>query len=166
MFMTLVQAYLNELQREAEVTNKILERVPLEKGDWKPSEKSMGLVRLATHVAEISGWTSFTVLQDELDFATMDYKPFVPENTAALLAHHNANVDSAQKALSAISDDDLLKDWTLRMGEQIYFTKPREEVLRGMCFNHLVHHRAQLGVYLRLLDIALPGSYGPTADEK
>lgn len=164
--MTLVQAYLNELQREAEVTKKILERVPLEKGDWKPSEKSMGLVRLASHVSEIAGWTSFTVLQDELDFAKMDYKPFIPADTAALLAHHDENIASAQKALTAISDDDLLTDWTLRMGEQIYFTKPKEEVLRGMCFNHLVHHRAQLGVYLRLLDVALPSSYGPTADEQ
>ena len=163
--MTILQALLAEIRHEAATTAKILERVPLDKIGWKPHEKSMELIRLASHVSELPGWVAHTLDKDELDFATMDYTPFIPESTAALLEHHEKSVKSAEAAIEKSKEEDLLKPWTLRSGEQIYFTLCKQEVLRDFCLNHLVHHRAQLGVYLRLLSVPLPQSYGPTADE-
>ncbi len=164
--MTKIEVLLAELKQEAEITKNILQRVPLEKADWAPHEKSMKLGRLASHVAEVPGWIAYTLSADELDFAKMDYKPFVPDSTEALLEHLDKNVKIALTALENANDEELLKPWTMRSGEQIFFTKCKQEVVRTMCYSHLVHHRAQLGVYLRMLDVALPGSYGPTADEK
>jgi uncharacterized damage-inducible protein DinB len=164
--MTIVQAFLEELRNEAKVTKIILERVPIEKGDWKPHEKSMGLLRLASHVAEVMSWVDMTVRQDGLDFSKMDYKPFIPENTEALLQFHEKNIKIAESALEQCTETELDKIWTGHSGDQVFFAMPKLQTLRGMCFNHLVHHRAQLGVYLRLLDIPVPGSYGPTADEQ
>ncbi len=162
--MTFVQAFLNELKAEAETTKKILELVPMDKADWKPHEKSMELLRLASHVAEIPGYAISTLTADELDFTKFEYKPFIPDSKEALLEHLAKNVKNAQDAFNSVSDDDLSKPWTMRSGEQIFFTLCKLEVLRSFVFNHWVHHRAQLGVYLRLQGIPLPGSYGPTAD--
>jgi uncharacterized damage-inducible protein DinB len=162
--MTVVEAFLAELKNEAIVTRRILEVVPLEKGDWKPHEKSMTLIRLASHVASLPEWITTVVKTDKLDFATSDFKPFIPSSKEDLLQHHDKNVASAEAALQSMGEEALAKGWTLRSGDITYFTQCKHEVLRGTCFNHLVHHRAQLGVYLRLLDVALPPSYGPTAD--
>ena len=164
--MTHTHIFLAELQAEAIATRKLLALVPLEKGDWKPHEKSMKLLRLATHVAELGSWVKVTLLQDELDFAKSTHKPFIPVETAELLAFFDKNIADATEVLTHFTDERLQEDWTMRAGEQIYFTDKKGKVLRTWCMNHLVHHRAQLGVYLRLLDIPLPGTYGPSADSQ
>lgn len=162
----LCQQLLAELKQEAATTRKILAVVPHDKSDWKPHEKSMSLGQLASHVAELPSWIAPTLLYDTLDFAVNKYIPFAPASNDDLLAFFDKNVIDAEQCLTNYSDDRFNEMWTMRNGEVIYFTAPKGGVLRSFCFNHLVHHRAQLGVYLRLLNIALPGSYGPSADER
>ncbi len=164
--MTIAQQMLAELQQEAIATRKILALVPFDKGDWKPHEKSMALTNLARHTAEIYGWPKETVQMDELDFSKMDYKPQEFKSNEELLAFFDKCLAKAKEILSAASDEEMAKPWTMRNGEVIYFTMPKAQVMRTWVLNHSVHHRAQLGVYLRLLDIPLPGTYGPTADEQ
>ncbi len=163
--MPINQKFLDELEREAAPTRKMLELVPLDKADWAPHKKSMPLGRLATHIAELTGWASATMDHSELDFAKIDYKPTVASSNADLIAIFEDNLAKAEKSLKSADDKAFSEDWTLRNGEQIYFTMSKFHVLRSTCFNHLVHHRGQLSVYLRLLDIPLPGVYGPTADQ-
>jgi|SRR4030095_3654723 len=163
--MPISESFLAELQQEARPTRKMLERVPLDKSDWAPHKKSTPLGRLATHIAEIPGWTSITLEHDELDFSKFDYKPRVADSTSELIKIFEENLFKAEQTLKKTGDEIFMQDWTMRNGEQIYFTLPKIAVLRSTCFNHLVHHRGQLSVYLRLLDVPLPGVYGPTADE-
>lgn len=163
--MPINQSLIAELQQEAANTRKILERVPVDKNDWKPHPKSMELGKLAIHVAELPGWTSMTMLTDELDFAKFDYKQIPATSTDELLAKHDEHVAQAISTLEKCADEDFAKNWTLRTGENIHFTLPKAAVVRSFSFSHLYHHRAQLGVYLRMLNIPLPGFYGPTADE-
>lgn len=158
-------AFINELQHEAEVTRKCLERVPAEKFDWKPHEKSMPMGRLATHIAEMFGWTPATLRQPELDFEKFDYKPYEPPTTADLLEFFDKNVTEAIETLKSTPDEVFMENWTMRKGEQVYFTLPKIAVMRSFVMNHIVHHRGQLSVYLRLNDIAVPSIYGPSADE-
>ena len=162
----LAQQLVAELTHEAKATRALLQVVPMDKLDYKPHPKSMTLGRLAVHVAEISGWVKETILLDELDFAKMDFKPFEPKTNDELLAFFDKLIKTAQDILNNATDDDFEKPWTMRTGDQIYFTMPKGIVARTWCFNHMVHHRAQLGVYLRLLDVAIPSTYGPTADSK
>jgi uncharacterized damage-inducible protein DinB len=165
MSSNLAPALIAELQLEAATTRKCLERIPAEKFDYKPHEKSMTMGRLAAHVAEMVIWATETVTKTEIDFAAGDYKPFEPSTTAELVEFLDKNVARAVEALSTASDEALMEDWTLRNGETVYFTMPRIQVMRGMVFNHIVHHRGQLSVYMRLNDIPVPGIYGPSADE-
>jgi uncharacterized damage-inducible protein DinB len=162
--MTIAQQMLAELQQEGIATRKILSQVPADKKDWKPHEKSMALGSLANHVAEIYGWPKETILMDELDLSKIDFAPKLFDNTEELLAKFDKCLAKATEILAAASDEDLAKPWIMRNGELIYFTMPKAQVMRTWVLNHSVHHRAQLGVYLRLLGIALPGTYGPTAD--
>ncbi len=156
--------FLEELKAEAIATKAILSLVPIEKGDYKPHEKSMKLMSLAVHVAEIPGWFGDIIKKDELDFATSDYKPFVPSSNDDLIAMYDKKISEAIELLQSIDDEKLKENWTMRAGEIIYFTLPKSNVIRTWCLNHWYHHRAQLGVYLRMLDIPLPGTYGPSAD--
>ncbi len=156
---------IGELTHEAATTRKCLERIPAETFDFKPHEKSMTMIRLATHVAEMADWINETCTKDELDFATADYKPFEPTTTAELVEFHDQVIVKALEALKNTSDEDMQKPWTLKNGEQVYFTMPKIATLRTMCFNHIWHHRGQLTVYLRLNDIPVPEIYGPSADE-
>src|SRR6187401_180391 len=158
-------AFLAELDNEAKVTRQCLERVPGDKFDWKPHEKSMTFGRLASHIAEMFGWTKETLANDVLDFATMDYKPFEPSSTEELLAFFDERIADAKSTLGSTSDEQFMTDWTMRNGEQVYFTMPKVAVMRSFVMNHIVHHRGQLSVYLRLNDIAVPAIYGPSADE-
>jgi uncharacterized damage-inducible protein DinB len=164
--MPINETFIAELQQEAATTKKILERVPLNDPDWKPHEKSMTLGRLAAHVAELSTWVGAALDHDELDFAKSDYKPPVVKSAEELTALHDKNIAEAIACLKQHQDEDFMKNWKLRNGETIYFELPKAAVLRSFVFSHMIHHRAQLGVYLRLLNIPLPGSYGPTADEQ
>jgi uncharacterized damage-inducible protein DinB len=164
--MTIGQILLAEVLHESANTRKLLEAVPFDKADFKPHEKSMSLKRLATHTTEITGWWKETLLQDELDFSTGDYKPKELNSTEDLLAMHDDLVAKATVILNQVADEEFAKPWTMRNGEQVYFTMPKAAVVRSWCLNHLYHHRGQLTVYLRLLDVKLPGMYGPTADDQ
>lgn len=158
------ELFLEELVREAKATRALLAVVPFEKGDYKPHEKSMTLKRLAIHVAEITGWFKETLLQEELNFAVGDHTPKEYRNIDEVLELHDRLVDNATKILNEISDEEFDKMWTMRNGDYVILTEPKAQVVRTWCFNHLYHHRGQLSVYLRLLDVKLPGVYGPTAD--
>ncbi len=165
--MNLTESFLTELQYEAKNTRKMLSCVPYDSPAWKPHGKSMSISGLSFHIAEIPSWVNETIEKDELDFASMNYTPPVPNSTDELLAFFDRTLDNAVKCFKNCSGDDaLMLNWRLRSGEQIYFNMPKHLVIRTMVLNHIVHHRAQLSVYLRLLDIPVPGMYGPTADEK
>ncbi len=164
--MTIAQQMLAELQQEGIATRKILSLVPIDKKDWKPHEKSMALGRLAEHVAEIYGWPKETVMMDELDFSKGDFSPKVINTNEDLLALFDKCMAKATEILENTPDEEMAKPWTMRNGEIIYFTLPKAVVMRTWVLNHSVHHRAQLGVYLRLLGIPVPSTYGPTADEQ
>ena len=166
--MPISQALLPEFDQEMANTRKSLERVPDGKFAWKPHEKSMTMGRLASHCAEIPGWAIPTIQQDELDLAPPGAPPFQPtvaNTTAELLAIFDKNVAGARAALADVSDEHLMKTWSLLMTGRAIITMPRVAVIRGMVMNHLIHHRAQLGVYLRLNDVPVPATYGPSADE-
>lgn len=163
--MNLSDAFIAELQQEAVSTRKCLERIPEEKFYWKPHEKSFTMAKLATHIAEMVSWTNDALEKPELDFATIDYKPFEPKTTVELVEYFDKNLVEATEALKNASDETMMENWKLRNGEEIYLDMPRVQVLRGMVFNHIISHRGQLSVYLRLNDIPVPALYGPSADE-
>lgn len=157
-----------ELDQEMATTRKMLERVPETKFGWQPHAKSMTLGRLATHLSELPGWVTMTLETDDLDFMPPGSPPYQPKTAAsrdALLDTFDTSLVAARQALTGASDVLLAKPWTLKAGGKVLFTMPKMAVLRSMVFNHTVHHRAQLGVYLRLNDVALPSTYGPSADE-
>lgn len=162
---SLAQSLLPEFEHELANTRKTLARIPEGKTDWKPHATSMELMALATHIAQIYFWMSWTIREPEFD-AAKD-APVRPEirTTAELLAFLDQNAAEAKAALLGASDEVLLTPWTLRNGEQVFFTMPRIAVLRGMVFNHMVHHRAQLTVYFRMLGVPVPSLYGPSGDE-
>lgn len=162
--MNLIPILLKELEQEAVITRKMLAIIPNDKYDWKPHEKSMSIRQLSTHIAELPSWVSITLTTTELDFATMDFESAPVENTEALLALFEKSLASGKAELEKASEADLLPMWTLRSGEQIFSVTPKHEVIR-MSYNQTTHHRAQLGVFLRLLNIPIPGSYGPSADD-
>jgi uncharacterized damage-inducible protein DinB len=163
--MTLAESLLEELKHEALGTGRILERVPTDKLGWQPHEKSMTLGRLAAHVAEIPGWLHETIKQDELDFEKADFAPTPLDDTAALMNAFEESLNKGINALKDATDENILGLWRLRNGPQILMQMPRIGVIRGMVLNHLVHHRGQLSVYLRMLDVPVPGMYGPSADD-
>lgn len=155
---------ISELQHEAATTRKVLERIPAETFGWKPHEKSMTMGQLSAHVADMFGWFSATLESDELDFAA-GYDQPNPATTEELTALLDKNVAAAIGSLEKTDDETFMQNWTLRSGEQVFFTMMRVQVLRGMVMNHIIHHRGQLSVYLRMNDLPLPGMYGPSADE-
>jgi len=166
--MKLSEMLLPEFNHEMANTRKTLERVPEEKFGWKPHEKSTSLGGLATHLANIPSWTKNTFEHDELDIAPPGAPPFRLEEAksrADLLEAFDKNVTSARAALEKASDESWQGSWSLLHGGNKIFTLPRAAVMRGFVMNHLIHHRAQLGVYLRLLDVPVPSIYGPSADE-
>ncbi|MDP9171187.1 MAG: DinB family protein [Acidobacteriota bacterium] len=162
--MTISEITLPEFDQEMDSTRKLLERVPDGKFSWKPHEKSMPMGRLASHVAELPHWALETINRDVLDLKPGE-KSFSAETTAQLLARFDENRAAARAAIAGVSDEHLAQPWSLAFNGQTVFTMPRSMVLRSVVINHLIHHRAQLGVYLRLNDIAVPGMYGPSADE-
>ena len=163
--MTLNESLVAELKMEAANTRKMLERVPTEKNAWKPHDKSMGLGRIVSHIADRPGWITMTMKTDGLDLASMDYKPIIHENPSDLVGHLDKNVNEAIAALEEAAPEDFNKMWTLRRGDHVMFTLPKVAVLRSMAYSHMYHHRGQLSVYLRLLDVPVPGMYGPSADD-
>jgi uncharacterized damage-inducible protein DinB len=166
--MKLSELYLPEFDHEMVSARKTLERIPEDKLSWKPHEKSMPLDRLAGHVAELAGWAVPAILQDSLDFMPPGGPPFQPtiaKSRAHVLEVFDKNREQSRQAIAGASDEHLMKNWSLLRGGQTLMTMPRFAVLRSFCLNHIIHHRAQLGVYLRLNNVAVPSVYGPSADE-
>jgi len=164
--MPLKEALLAELKHESILTRKMLERVPVDKKDWKPHDRSMSLGRLATHVAEIPHWVSDIIHIDDYDFMGKNFKPTLAESQEELLKIFQEKLDAAIKDLSGVSEEDLNKRWVVRVGEKVMSDLPKKVAIRGWALSHLIHHRGQLSVYLRLLDVPVPGMYGPSADER
>ena len=166
--MSIAQSLLPEFNEEMANTRKVLERVPDEKWNWKPHEKSGTAGWLAGHVGTIPEWLTMTLNTESLDYAPVDGPTYTPpklENRAQVLAAFEKGSSEARAALTSASDADMMKGWTLLAGGKEIFTMPRAACIRSMILNHLIHHRAQLTVYLRLLNVPVPGLYGPSADE-
>lgn len=166
--MPISQALLPEFDHEMANTRKALERVPEDKFGWKPHEKSMTLGRLATHVAELAGWVPTTLERESLDLAPPGapaYQPQTAGSRAELLESFDKNVAAARAVIGGAADAQWMVPWTLLVGGKTMFSMPRIAVLRGMVMNHMIHHRGQLAVYLRLNDVPVPALYGPSADE-
>ncbi len=166
--MKISDALLPEFDNEAVSTRKTLERIPTEKFDWTPHAKSMPMGKLATHLATLGSWLPITLESDSLDLnppGGSQFTPPKPANTEELLKMFDENQTKARAALEAASDEEMMKPWSLLSAGNVLFTMPKIAVIRGFVFNHTVHHRAQLGVYLRLNNIAVPSVYGPSADE-
>jgi uncharacterized damage-inducible protein DinB len=165
--MPISEMLLTEFDHEVKTTRRTLERMPEHKPDWKPHAKSMALGRLAGHVAELVGFASMIIQTDSLDFGKPDpnRKPLVAETRNQVLEEFDRKVAEARSAIAATSDERWRENWKLTAGEQKFYDGPRIGALRLMMMNHLIHHRAQLGVYYRLNDVPLPSTYGPSADE-
>ncbi len=167
--MGLSEILLIDFDHEMAGARKTLERVPVDKPAWKPHEKSMNLGRLARHVADLPTWIAETIGKDSLDISPPGAPPYQPpppaKSQAELLEIFDKSVAAARAALAGASDEHLQKPWTLLFGGKTIFSLPRTVVLRTTVMNHIIHHRAQLGVYLRLNGVPVPALYGPSADE-
>ena len=162
--MAMSEALLPEFDHEMSTTRKVLERVPEDRFAWKPHDKSFSMRDLAQHVATIPMWGQMTISSPELDLG--GFAPIPPvENRAALLRLFDGHVAATRAALAGVSDGEMLAPWTLKANGQTVFTMPKTAVWRSFVMNHVIHHRAQLAVYLRLNDVAVPSMYGPSADE-
>jgi uncharacterized damage-inducible protein DinB len=165
--MAITDSLLPEFDHEMATTRRLLDRVPEADLGWKPHEKSMSLGQLAGHIANIPYWASAVLSQPYFDLETggADTRPRTPASVAQLVADFETKTGAARTALAAASDADMLAAWTLKNGSHEVFTMPRVAALRSFVMNHLIHHRGQLSVYLRLRNVAVPPIYGPTADE-
>jgi uncharacterized damage-inducible protein DinB len=161
----MLDSILNELYREATVTRRILERVPGDKLEWRPHPKSMSLGQLAMHVASIPGDLSGLAQADEFDASHANFTPPSPISVEEILSVHDANLGVAQDYLSGVDEQTAQGNWRLTFRGKEVFTAPRGDVIRSLMMNHLYHHRGQLSVYLRLLDVPVPVIYGRSADE-
>lgn len=163
--MSISQALLPEFDHEMANTRKTLERIPEEKLTWQPHEKSMTLGRLAGHLAELPVFGTTTIQTDSLNMSKWDYKPLVAASRKQVLEAFDKNVTETRAAIAGASDDHLMKPWSLEYQGKTMFTMPRLAAMRNMMMSHMIHHRAQLGVYLRLSGVPVPSIYGPSADE-
>lgn len=161
--MSFAASLLPEFDMEMATTRKVLERVPSDKGSWKPHEKSFALGHLAQLVAWMPGWITNTATRADLDLARAD--GYSLQDTATLLEAFDRNVAEARSAIRGLTDEELERPWSLKRGDMVLWNAPKGVVLRNHV-SHLVHHRGQLTVYLRLLDIPVPSIYGPSADER
>jgi len=160
--MSISESFLPEFDQEMAITRRLLERVPTEKGPWKPHEKSFSLGHLAQLVSRMPGWITLALRETKLDLSGAP--SYSHESTEALVAGFDRNVSEARAALAAARDQDFMVPWSLTSGDRVLFTAPRLAVVRQN-ISHLIHHRGQLSVYLRLVNVPLPSIYGPTADE-
>lgn len=164
--MSMSKAFLGEFDHEAGTTRRLLERVPDDKLDWAPHEKSMSLLELTRHMAEMPGWMRAVGGQDELDMEGFGDRPRPAiETTEDLLRVFDENVAIFRQEMEKLSDEDMMEPWRLRTGDRVHFEVPRVGAIRTFVMSHLIHHRGQLSVYLRILDVPLPSIYGPSADE-
>lgn len=163
--MTQIEALIAELKMEGATTRKVIETIPWDKADWKPHAKSTTLGKLARHLADLLTWTGYTLKQTELDVAAPTGKaPTITNTKEEVLALFDKNLSEALADLASFDDTVFNATWTLKAGPQTFFTLPKPVVMRQFIFSHLIHHRGQLDVYLRLNDVPLIPIYGPTAD--
>jgi uncharacterized damage-inducible protein DinB len=163
--MSQVQSFIAEFDQENKNTRRMLERYPSGKDDWKPHAKSFSLTGLTGHLCTLSNFATAIASHDKMDMKKGDYKPFYPKTSAEALARFDEEAAKAREALGKLSDADLAKIWSFAFEGNELFAMPRMIALRSFFFNHLIHHRGQLTVYYRLNDVAVPGLYGPSADE-
>jgi uncharacterized damage-inducible protein DinB len=167
--MPVKDALLPEFDQEMANTRKVLDRCPEDKYGWKPHTKSFSMASLATHIANMVGWTVDTMAKDTFDISPPGEPPYKEEPVATrkeLLERLDKNIANARAAIDSATDDRFMAPWSLLAGGQTIFTMPRIACIRGMIMNHIIHHRAQLTVYLRLNDVPVPALYGPSADEQ
>lgn len=164
--MKMKDSLIAEFEREAQTTRRHLERLPNDKLDWRPHEKSFTAVGLASHIVEMIGWADSILNLDELDIDPATYKPYEAASVAELLKTFDDNVAAIKKALASVADATLDQPWRFKMAGQVFLERSKAEIFRDVVLSHVIHHRGQLSVYLRLLDVSVPGSYGPTADEQ
>ena len=162
--MTMSTSLLQEFDQEMAITRRVIDRLPEDKYAWAPHEKSMNAGQLASHITEMISWVPICIKQDSLDLAA-GREPFSAASRAELLAAFDKNVADAHQAMEGTSDETLLKPWSLLSGEQTLLTVPKIAVIGTFVTNHIIHHRGQLSVYLRLTDTPVPSIYGPSADE-
>lgn len=160
----MIDPFLAELEQEAAATRRLLGSVPSDKLDWRPHEKSMSLGELAFHIAGLPGGISALLEQDSWDVATTSFKPPQPKSTEEIVKRFDSALDEAKTRMNNLTDAAARSNWSMVKGAQEMFTIPKIGVVRTMMFNHLYHHRGQLSVYLRLLDVPVPPTYGPSAD--
>jgi uncharacterized damage-inducible protein DinB len=163
--MNIIQTIILEMQQEAVTTRKVLERIPESKLTWKPHEKSMTIGRLGMHIAELPGWIIQCLQTEELNFEPSSFKPKIPEEHIQIMNEFDRTQANVVLILKETPEHTLEKNWKFRVGNQIIFDLPRKAIIRNG-INHMIHHRGQLSVYLRLLNVPLPNLYGPTADDK
>lgn len=163
--MSTLKEFLTELNSESVVTRKMLALVPEDQKDYKPHVKSMSIHDLAGHLAELPGWITMAFQTSELDFAAKTYTPTLWNDSQELLSIFDGSLKGAQEALQGAKEEDLIPEWILRNGEQVLMQLTKGGLVRH-ALSQTIHHRAQLGVYLRLLNIPLPGTYGPSADDQ
>jgi uncharacterized damage-inducible protein DinB len=164
----IAEMFLPEFDHEMATTRKVLERVPDGKMDWRPHPKSMTLGRLASHIAELPNFAGGTLTQESFDIAPREGSSYTPQSFATrqeILDAFDHNIAAAREVIAGTDDETFRKAWSLLRGGAPIFTLPRAAVLRSMLFSHIIHHRGQLTVYLRLNDVPLPSVYGPSADE-
>ncbi|WP_336773837.1 DinB family protein [Paenibacillus sp. MMO-58] len=159
------QLIVGDAEHELTITRRILERLPDEHMAWKPHEKSMTLGGLATHLINLLNWQAAILLSPELDMSTVSGRREALQKREDVLSEYDANVAKVIGLIAECDENKLSEEWILRNGDHIILRQPRAMALRSFGLSHMIHHRAQLGVYLRLLDIPVPGLYGPSADE-
>ncbi len=163
--MNLNEALLPEFEQEMNTTKNMLNALSDDFFSYQPHEKSMSARQLANHIAEIPTWVNGTLEQEEIDFATAGLTPSDLGSKQEVLDFFEKNVEAARQSLQNTNNETMMGNWSLKNGDQTYFTMPRAAVLRTMVMSHIVHHRAQLGVYLRMNDSSVPASYGRSADD-
>lgn len=163
--MSISETLLLEFDGEMEKTRQILACAPEGKWDWTPHEKSMSLGRLSGHIAELASWGTTIMEQDTFELSPEQYKAYVADSSPALVETFDRHRAKARGAIGNADDEAFHRMWTMKVGGKTVLSGPRIAMMRGMVMNHLIHHRGQLSVYLRLLDVPLPGMYGPSADE-
>jgi uncharacterized damage-inducible protein DinB len=166
MNMKMSKSLMKEFEREAQTTRRHLERLPNDKLDWRPHEKSFTAGDLASHIVECISWSDSIFNMDEFDIDPADYNPYQARSVVDLLKTFDDKVASCKKVLAGADDEIMMRPWRLKIMGQVKFEQAKADVLRDFILNHLIHHRGQFSVYLRLLNIPVPGSYGPSADDQ
>jgi uncharacterized damage-inducible protein DinB len=164
--MNTIKSLIEEFDHEAQTTRKHLERLPDDKLEWRPHQKSFSAAGLASHIVDCIGWADSIFKLDEFDFDPVTYRPYQATSSADLLKALDEKVKICQQVLANADDAALMQPWRLKIMGKVWFEKPRAAVFRDFVLSHIIHHRGQFSVYLRLLDLSVPGSYGPSADEQ